>query len=203
MRILSKINRGVILTVVILLGVAGYLIGLEAMHGSARKEIQQICEKYVAAELQYYMLPEAYRVEKPQIPEQELERYMTAMRDELKGFFVDNEQTYRYKLKELEENLTAQSKGEGVVYEYKKEIVKYEIAFDGNTASVTLTSATTYDGPVSSYSYSSKTGVSSRQTLTGEVTDRLSFQRVDGEWKLTYAALYLPDADSIHVSYGY
>lgn len=201
MRILSKINRGVILTVVVLVGVAGYLIGLEAMHSSARKEIQQICEKYVAAELQYYMLPQAYRTESPQISEQELERYMTAMRDELKGFFVDNEQTYRYKLKELEENLTAQSKGEGVVYEYKKEIVRYKIEFDGNTASVTLTSTTTYDGPVSSYS--SKTGASSRQTLTGEVTDRLSLQRVNGEWKLTYAALYLPDAGGVRVSYGY
>lgn len=203
MRILSKINRGVILTVVILLGVAGYLIGLEAMHDSARKEIQQICEKYVAAELQYHMLPQAYRTENPQMPAQELEHYMTAMREDIKGFFVDNEQTYRYKLEELEEDLTAQSKGEGVVYQYTKEIIQYEIEFNANTASVTLTSATTYDGPVDSYSYRSKTGGSSRQTLTGEVTDCLSFQRVDGEWKLTYAALYLPDANSVYVGYGY
>lgn len=201
MKVLSKMNRGVIFTVVVLLGVVAYLIGLEVTRSSARGEIQQICESYIAAELKYHMLPETYRAEKPEVSQEELDSYLTAMRKELKEFYVDNEQTYRYKLEELENDLIAQSQGEGVVYQFEKELVEYEIEFNGNTASVTLTCMTTYDGPVNSYKEGM--GLSSRQTLTGETADRFTFQQIDGEWKLTYAALYEPAAVEAYTSYIY
>ena len=192
MKVFSKINRGVILTVIVLLGVAAYLIGLEIMQSSASKDIEALCQKYVAAELNYHMLPEGQRVEKPSMTEAELDSYIAQMREELIPYSVDNEQTYRYLLESLEENLRSQADGNAVTYTFTKEIVKTEITFDGDKASVRLTSLTTYEGISDDTPAFGSPAVIQNDSAKGETTDTISMQRVNGEWKLTYASLNRP-----------
>lgn len=200
MKVLSKINRGLILTVVVLLGVIGYLIGLEIVQNGARKDIQAVCEKYVAAEVSYRMLPEANRSDTPNLSTEALETYLSNMKQDLTSYYVDNEQTYRYLLDSMEDSLRAQAEGEGVVYQYDKEIIKMDITFRGDMATVSLTCSNTYRGP-SDMAYSKQTAPAAVKTIQGETTDSITLQRVEGEWKLTYSNLSTPYPESSGMYY--
>ena len=194
MKVLAKINRGVILTVVVLLGVAAYLIGLEVMHSSARKEIGALCEEYIQAELRYHMLPEEYRGATPGMTEAELDGYIAQMKEDLTPYYVDNEQTYRYLFNSLEESLRNQAQGYDVTYELTKDIMKTEITFDGDKASVDLFCYTTMKG-TAAYAPDVAASTTTRDSsASGETLDTLYLQRVDGEWKLTYSNLTVPYA---------
>ena len=109
MKILKKINRGLILTVIVVIGVAVYLGCLGSAQAADREEIISICEDYIKAETGYSMLPEKYRKENPEIPEQELDAYINEAKTELKKFYVDNENTYKYLLERIESSLKSRS----------------------------------------------------------------------------------------------
>ena len=194
MKALAKINRGVILTAVVLLGVAAYLIGLGMMHSAARTDIEALCEEYVQTELRYHMLPEEYRGATPGMTEAELDGYIAQMKEELTPYYVDNEQTYRYLFSSLEESLRNQAKGYDVTYELTKDIVKTEITFDGDKASVELSGYTTLKG-TAAYTPDIAASTTTRDnSASGETRDTLYLQCVDGEWKLTYSNLTVPYA---------
>ncbi len=192
MKVLAKINRGVILTVVVLLGVAAYLIGLEVMHSSARKEIGALCEEYVQAELGYHMLPEEYRGATPGMTEAELDSYIAQMKEDLTPYYVNNEQTYQYLFSSLEQSLRNQAQGYDVTYELTKDIMQTEITFDGDKARVQLSCYTTLKGTTA---YTPDIAATTpNNSVSRETRDTLYLQRVDGEWKLTYSNLTIPYA---------
>lgn len=179
MKILKKINRGLILTVIVVIGVAVYLACLSSAQAADREEIISICEDYIKAETGYSMLPEKYRKENPEIPEQELDAYINEAKTELKKFYVDNENTYKYLLERIESSLKSQAAGDDVILTYTKDIYKVDsVAFDGDKASVELicnTVCKTSGGSVS----------------TDDLTnDSLMLQKIDGRWLLCYSNLY-------------
>ena len=58
MRILKKINKGLILTIIVLVVLIIYLTNVEKQRGADKPAIQKACEEYIALTDKYVVLPE-------------------------------------------------------------------------------------------------------------------------------------------------
>lgn len=192
MKILSRINRGAILTTGVILLVIGYLIVHSALQNMEKPEIKKICEAYVQKELSYNMLPVEYRKDKPVIPKEALEKYLTSMKTDIIAFYPSNEQYYKFIIQSITTDLTNQAKGAGVVFSYTKSIIRYDdLIFDGDTVDVRFTSNSTME-------VQSQAGIGSsiKDKFTEEIQDNIILQKIDGKWKVVYSAITRPTGNN-------
>lgn len=188
MNYLSKINRGAILTTLVILGIASYLIATAAVQNKEKPVIKQICEAYIQEEVSYNMLPDSYRKDDPDMNASALDDYIAEMEKDIIAYYPDNEQYYKYLIASRTADLTAQANGNGVVFQYTKTILRYDsITFDGDTAEVGMTCSTTIETKSSGMS-----GSSLNDKFTEDMTDNIILQKIDGKWKVLYASINRP-----------
>lgn len=190
MKILSKINRGAILTSVIILGVIIYLVTLTIMQNNELPRIKQICDTYLQTHVKYSMLPAKYRVAEPNVTTNELSDYLKEMEKNIKAFYPANEQYSKFAIDNFKVNINNQSAGNDIIYIYTKDILTYDdIVFDKNTVDVKFTSKTTTE------SKSTIQGDSSPKTkLTQDTSDNIILQKIDNEWKVIYSSINRPNS---------
>ena len=87
MKWFQKINRGIILTVAVLLCVVGYLITLEISRNADKPKIEKICTGYIQAVTEYSMLPKESRVVGAKLSGQEAIDYINTAMEKIKGFY--------------------------------------------------------------------------------------------------------------------
>lgn len=188
MKYLSKINRGAILTAVVVLTVICYLVTTGIIQNNEKPRIKQVCETYLQQEVAYNLLPAAYRVDKPDMPMTVLNDYLAEMKKNIIAFYPSNEQYYKFVIDTRTADLTSQAKGTGIVYQYEKTITKYkDIIFNGNTVNVAFTTSTTMEAK-DLYG----TGSTIKEKITAEVDDNIILQKIDGVWKVVYATINRP-----------
>ncbi len=188
MKILKKLNRGAILSFIILVCLIGYLIYVAIINGIDIPKIKDVCEKYIETEISYKMLPKQHRVEKPIITQSELNLYIENMQKDIKAFYTKEEQSSKYIIDTLAASLIAQSKGSGVVFDFKKEIIEYnDIVFDNDTVTVNFTTNNNFEGQ-NANNPTSKVAPTITQT-----NDNLILQKINSEWKIIYSNLNSPN----------
>lgn len=186
MSILKKINRGALLTLILLLGVIIYLIALSAVQSREKPRIEEICRQYVAAEVAYSLLPADYRTEGIAVPEEELGDYIQEMETAIRPFYLDNEKVVSLALDRLADNLRNQAEKGNRLLLFEKEIKDFSsFEFDGNKATVRFRSLTTVERNGGS------PGMNPEARLTGETDDRIVLQKVDGQWQIVFAELVM------------
>lgn len=187
MKLFKKINRGLIVTTVVLAAVVIYLVTLWIAQGKEKPVVEEICQKYINTAVSYEMLPEKYRKDTPDINKEELDSYISSMTTDLKAFYTDKEQTYKHLIDRNKSDLENQAQGIGVVYKYQKDIKEFkDFAFEGNSVTVTILTDTVLDGP-NIYSAGSP-----RENISAQTTDTITLQKTDGKWKIIYAYLQPP-----------
>lgn len=187
MKFLKKINRGLILTLVVLIAVAIYLVVLSQAQAAAKSEIKNVCERYVVTEISYNMLPEKYRVKNPDISQSEIEQYIEDMTNDIRAFYPDDRQSYKHLISRSKASIEHQAKGIEVIYSYQKDILDYDkFVFDGNTVTVTISS----NSSIQRFDHTANDDIGEKvSTIT---TDTISLIKKDGEWKVIYANLQMP-----------
>ena len=169
MSVLKKLNRGAILTVAAVIGVIIYLVANGTANALQTAEIKAACAEYIAAEVRYSVLPEAYRAEDPGMPADEQSLYLTEMSDHLQPLLADSGLAGQLTLDRLKDSLIRQMSGDGVIYEYGKTILKYDaISFKQDVATVSVLTETVFDGPAFDY-YS---GMMAGRQVPGGDSDR-------------------------------
>ena len=58
MKFLKKINKGLVLTILVLLGLIIYLINVEVTRNKEKPEIEKICKEYIDIIDEYLKMPE-------------------------------------------------------------------------------------------------------------------------------------------------
>jgi len=191
MKYLSKINRGAIFTTIVLMIVIGYLITTSIIQQKDIPEIKKICESYIQTDSKFNMLPEQYRVDNPNILKNDLNAYLAKMRMEIIAFYPPDEQYYKYAVEKLANDLTAQSKGVNVVFQYTKTVAEYTtIVFDGNTVDVSMLTNVTIEAKGLIAPGSLDEGVFTQQTQ-----ENIILQKTRGVWKVIYANLNRPSSN--------
>lgn len=179
MRILKKLNRGAIVTAVVILGIVAYLIGRGIYNKSQIPEIKKVCEQYVEVEVKYSMLPEKNRTVPATISTSELSSYIETMKKDISEYYPKDFENYS--IKNLEYSLKDQAKGVNVVYDYSKKVQFSKIKFDGKSAIVSLDNLTTFDG------LSPETGA--RDKVVTTPSDTIILTNIDGKWYVTFSNL--------------
>jgi hypothetical protein len=192
MSFLKKINRGAIVSVIILLSVIVYLVALAVSKSLEMPAIRKVCADYISTEVSYSMLPEAYRTAAPDMPAVEKEQYLADMKQDISSFLVSDGKTGQLILDRLQASLEQQMSGDSVIYEYQKTIIKFESAvFSEELVTVTLQSETVYDGPFPGNDGST---AATRQRQVQNLTDTVILKKIGGEWKVFFASLLTPNS---------
>ena len=187
MKLLKKINRGAITSLLVLVAVIIYLVALNISHNNAQPKIKEICEKYVQIETTYKMLPKKFRTEKPTISKAELAKYIETMENDLNAFYPKTMQNDNMMLYGMKNMLNAQAEGNSLIYDFQKTIKKYKsFEFDGDAVTVTFTTSNIYKAQ----NYNNPTAKA--QKISTETDDNLMLQKIDGQWKIVYPNLTTP-----------
>lgn len=179
-----KINKGVVLFLILIIGIISYLVGLSVIRSKDENSIKNFCTSYVSLEAELYMLPEKYRTGSTDISAKELESCIKDMKDTIKLYFVDNENAYSYLIQSLELSLTKQAGGSDVLTMFNKSITDFKIVeYRNDFVDVQITSRM-------SYAFESDTAATNSGSFT--VNDNMTVQKIDGKWKIVYSNLFNP-----------
>lgn len=180
MNYFRKINRGVILTTLIALTVVIYLVALTINHNAEKPKIEELCTKYIQTEISYRMLPKKYRIDNPQIPKDELDKYIADMTNDIKAYYSDNTETSKFLIDTLKTNIENQSKGSKIIYDYKKDNLEFkDFTFKNDSVTIRMSSLSSIDDQNST----------SNKISTD---DFITLEKIDGEWKVVYSNINFP-----------
>ena len=175
-----RINRGALLFILLIIGIITYLVMLSFVRSKDETDIKELCNAYISVETNLNMLPEKYRDGVTKIPAEELDAHIQDMKDIIKLYYIDNDDTYDYLIKKLEASLTRQAGGGDVRSKYTKTIISFDgFVYRDNFVEVSISTQTEREDIHNGEIYSNK-------FIT---EDTLIVQKVNEKWKLVYSSL--------------
>lgn len=187
MRFLKKINKGLILTIIVLIILVTYLVGVEKQRKSDKTEIKNACEEFVNLTNKYLVLPEEMQSLTNKIPEEQEKEYGEEAEKALKNIMVDNTEAIKIQHQFLIQALkNGYSSTNEIRTKYERkmaEITSYE--FEGNTVTVTFSSNVEIETKYLNYIQQEQT----RALSFTAPSDEIMLQKVDGKWKVVYSNL--------------
>lgn len=174
----KKINRGVAVTVIIIIGVIIYLIALEAVRASEKPNIEKTCRNYIEEVASSYLLPAEYRSGETKISENQLNDCIATAKENIRKYYIDGSISYTLQADDCENTLRLQAEAGNIIESLEKEFVKIEsISYNKNTVEVRLNYRTRF---------SIAPGGKDELITTYET---VFLQKADNEWKVTYSVL--------------
>ncbi len=199
MKLLKKINLGLILTIIVVLAVAIYSINVELKRNKEKDTIKTVCEDFIKTTSDYVSLPEEYQSLTNKISEEDFNKYINEMKDKLKEKMIDNNDAIDIQATILQTELEEQLASQNIVTNFERKITKISsYTFDGNQVTVSFKSKVEKDIKYienGSETQEEKTKNDSFDT----VTETIILQKVDNVWKIVYSDLEY-SRDSV---YGY
>lgn len=196
MKKLKKVNKGAILTLIVLLILTIYLVNLEKQREEEKVQIKNICEKYIEFTDKYTVLPEELQKLPIQITQKQTEDYKKEMETELKKLMISNEEAVELQYQILVSILKEGYNTNEIKRKTERQIIKisgYE--FEGNQVTVTFKSKVK-----NTTKYLNQNNEEQERQDTFETfEDEIMLQKVDEEWKIVYTNLQYDDYNSYSV----
>lgn len=188
---MKKINKGLILTIIVVIGLTIYLVNLEKQRNEEKPEIKSICENFIEVTDKYSVLPKEKQVINPNGNEEEYSKYITSVKNELENIMIPNENAIMLQYQVIEENLGNGYNNLEARTNQKRTINKitgYE--FDGNQVTVKFQNRVE---KTTKYFDGIEEQVENK-TFDAPY-DEIILQKIDGEWKVVYANLQFNEYD--------
>ena len=199
MKFLKKINKGLLLTIIVVAILIIYLTNLEKQRESDKTDIKNACEEFIALTDEYVVLPEEMRTYTGEISKENEEKIGAQLKEALKKQMVDNDKAIDIQYEYLTDKLQSGYKTENEIkIKNKRTITKissYE--FDGSQVTVSLKTSTEV-----TYKYKEVTGEEKerKNTLTNP-SDEIVLKKVDGKWKIVYSYLQFDVGNNFYDTY--
>lgn len=210
MRWLRKLNKGVVLTTIVLIVLIIYLISVEAKRNSEKPNIETACKEYIELINKYVVLPEqnqkvyntAELNEEDQVKKQEelnlaITLHTDKLRKELTTKMINNDMSIDMQRDRVEDFIkNGNNIFSSVITKFDKEITKInKFVFDDNQVTVTFSSK--IDGETKSLNAEGKDVSKINNYEASQET--ITLQNVDGKWKVVYADLqYGNDSSAVY-----
>lgn len=183
MKFLKKINKGVILTILVVAILAIYLVQLEIQRNKEKPDIEKVCTQYIEFVNKY----SAY--DNIDINNSEVKtEYENKIKEEVKEYVIQND----YVVKTITDNLVVDIE-DGVLQKVKSRNRKIEkikkYVFEGDEVTVSLKISV----DVEKYEDTNSEVINKD---THESEDTITLVKEDGKWKITYAELQNPDQET-------
>lgn len=193
---MKKINKGLILTIIVLVGLTAYLANVERQRKEDKEDIKKACEEYISFADKYSVLPENLQIlietveENSQtlsegMEEKKIEEYKKEMKTELEKLMVPNEEIIKIQSTALE-NILERTNPREVTSKIERKITKissYE--FEGDQVTVTFDSMVK---TVTKY-LDEQNEEQEKQDSFNTENDEIILQKLDGKWKIVYSNL--------------
>lgn len=191
MKILKKINIGLVLAIITILAVVIYCVNLESSRKSAKQDIKKACEDFIDLSDKYSKLPEEYQNVGGDPKQVNLDTYYSQLETDLKEK-MKNDAVVKIEKSVLEEKLKKQ------LYDLSK------VTADVNTE-ITKISSYDFNGDEVTVAFNTKVTTKQKylnnENKISEKIDEKNYednsivlQKVDGKWKIVFANLaYLLD----------
>ena len=200
MKVFRKINKGLLLTTIVIAILIIYLTNLEKQRDADKVDIKKSCEDFIALTDEYVVLPEDMRTYTGDISKENEEKIEIQLKEALKKQMVDNDKAidiqYEYLVDKLQDGYGTENE---VKTKNKRTITKisgYE--FDGNQVTVTLKTSTE-----TTYKYKdvlTEEEKERKDTRTSS-SDEIVLQKVDGKWKIVYSYLQFDVGNNYYDTY--
>lgn len=183
MKVLKKINKGLILTIIVLAALLIYISSIEKQRNSYKPDIRKACEEFIALTDKYVVLPED--MQKSEVSEEKVNEYVNQMKNDVEKVMISNTEAVKIQEQVIENNLRDSYNALDVRSKVSRKIKKingYE--FDGNQVTVKLNNQVEIVTKVFDEIDSTK------ETETFDASnDEIILQKIDGKWKIVYSNL--------------
>lgn len=183
---MKRINKGFILTLIVLVALTLYILKVEMQRNADKDEIQKVYEEFIDFTDKFTVLPENMQTITDTKPENEINEYKNQIKKDLEKLMIDDEETVNLQYKQLESVLTSSYNKLEVRTSQERKINRITTyRFNGNKVDVKFEG--TVERKVKFYNGTEE------QTETKSfdtVYDEIVLQKVDGEWKVKYANLH-------------
>ena len=190
MKLLRKINKGFILTTIVLIAIITYIVCLEIQRNNEKGAIKEACEAYLAFEGKYTLLPKEYQSFTNKIPQEKFDEYKKEMSEELKKLLIDDENIYNLHKNIVESKLDEQIY-EDKIYTLKNlkivKIANYEFEDDQVTVTIEDSMQTEYLQKINNFEQEEQEIEITTQSKTNKVEDVITLKRENNTWKVVYA----------------
>lgn len=205
MRYLKKINKGLVLTVIVLLILIIYLVAVEVGRNADKPDIEKACKEYIATLDKYAVMPESVQKlygasdieNKSSIDDnvsKNIDNKMVELENELKSKMIDNELAVKMQKDAVSSYVKNNNNVfETVVTAFNRDITKIKkFAFDDDQVTVTLDTKVSQDIKYLEFAETETKELSKKNdfNLQGET---ITLKKVDGTWKVVYASLTYQD----------
>ena len=183
MKVLKKINKGLILTIIVLAALLIYISGVEKQRNADKPDIRKACEDFILLTDKYVVLPED--MQKLEVSEEKVNEYVNQMKSDVEKVMISNTEAVKIQKQVIENNLRNGYDALDVRIKMSRKIKKingYE--FDGNQVTVKLKDQVEIVTKVFDEIDSTK------ETETFDASnDEIILQKIDGKWKIVYSNL--------------
>ena len=183
MKVLKKINKGLILTIIVLAALLIYISGVEKQRNADKPDIRKACEEFISLNDKYVVLPED--MQKSEVSEEKVNEYVNQMKSDVEKVMISNTEAVKIQEQVIENNLRNGYNALDVRSKVSRKIKKingYE--FDGNQVTVKLNNQVEIVTKVFDEIESTK------ETETFDASnDEIILQKIDGKWKIVYSNL--------------
>lgn len=183
MKVLKKINKGLILTIIVLAALLIYISSIEKQRNSDKPDIRKACEDFILLTDKYVVLPED--MQKSEVSEEKVNEYVNQMKNDVEKVMISNTEALKIQEQVIENNLRDSYNALDVRSKVSRKIKKingYE--FDGNQVTVKLKDQVEIVTKVFDEIDSTK------ETETFDASnDEIILQKIDGKWKIVYSNL--------------
>ena len=182
MKILKKINKGFILTLIVVVALYIYIANVEKRRKIEIIEIDKVCNQVIDYTNKYLILPENMRILGKKPSQLEIDKYKEELKSELKKIMIENESAielqYNIFVSELEKNFNDNR----IVTEMSRTITdKPTYEFDGEQVKVTIKSKVS-----KSEKYQDGGEEKINQKSFETYNDQITLQKVNGKWKVIF-----------------
>lgn len=189
MKIFRKINKGLILTLIVLLILVIYVASVEKQRNADKPDIKKACEEFIKLTDKYSVLPNDMQT-LDEKTETNINEYTEQMQKDLKEIMISNDEALKIQQQVLEKNLkNGYNKLEARTKQERKiqKVEKY--VFDGNQVTVNLRNQVEIEIKV----------INGIEEHTENKTvyaydDEIILQKVEGKWKVVYSNLQYDNA---------
>ena len=181
-----KINKGFILTLIVLLILAIYLVNIEKQRDIEKSSIQTACEKFIELTDKYIVLPEHLQENMQEVTDNQIkeniDKYSQEMKKELEKQMVSNKEDIELQHKFYKMQLKKGYNGIQIRTKYDRKIIKItQYEFDKEKVKVQFNSKVTEK---------IKIGDEEQEKSFETYGDEIILQKIDGNWKIVYSNLH-------------
>lgn len=197
MKLLSKMNRGLIAALIVLIAVVIYIIAVTVSQNNQKPELKNDCEKYIAMDIKLRLLPGEYLNSNNKVPQSLQNSIISDMKNDIKAAYISNMPLVNTVIKLYQDNLDSQFKNGSNLSSEKRQILKFDsFDFEGNSVVVNFTSLVNEKDITGYVTKINGAASPTYQSAQGQTNDSISFEKVNGEWKVVAANLSEPSSGS-------